>query len=113
MNQFAFVGVVVALLPAAVSAQRAAETPQPRPVPSATGSMEPARYESAFEGYRAWRDEPMESWREVNDRVGRVGGHAGVLKSDVEPASRPAGTSQPAGTHPGVAPSGGGHRHGH
>jgi hypothetical protein len=75
--------------------------------------MEPARYESAFEGYRAWRDEPLESWQEVNDRVGRVGGHAGVLKSDVEPVSGTAGTSQPAGIPSGGTPSGGGHRHGH
>ncbi len=38
-----------------------------------------APYESAFAGYRNYQDEKSASWREVNDEVGRVGGHAGIF----------------------------------
>ncbi len=45
-------------------------------------------YRSAYEGYRAYADEPRAPWREVNDTVGRVGGHAGVLRAEQAAASR-------------------------
>lgn len=47
--------------------------------PQALGPQ--AMYESAFEGYRAYRDQDMASWRDLNDEAARVGGHAGVLRS--------------------------------
>jgi hypothetical protein len=31
-------------------------------------------YRSAFDGYRAFTDQPVLSWRESNDLVGRIGG---------------------------------------
>lgn len=34
---------------------------------------------SAYRDYRAWKDELLESWREVNDRVEKLGGHRGHL----------------------------------
>lgn len=37
------------------------------------------RYQSAFDGYQAFRDEKLAPWREVNDAVGRVGGQAGIF----------------------------------
>jgi hypothetical protein len=40
----------------------------------------PASYRSAFEGYVPYREQPLASWREVNDEVGRVGGHVGVFR---------------------------------
>jgi len=39
------------------------------------------QYESAFKGYRGFRDTPLAPWRDVNDEVARVGGHAGILRS--------------------------------
>jgi hypothetical protein len=39
-------------------------------------------YRSAFEGYRPYADEPLAPWREVNDTVGRVGGHVGMLRAE-------------------------------
>lgn len=45
----------------------------------------PARA-SAFEGYRPYRDEALAPWREVNDEVGRVGGHSGVVRADQKTA---------------------------
>ena len=38
-------------------------------------------YESAFRSYRPYREEDLGSWREVNDEVGRVGGHVGMFRS--------------------------------
>ena len=44
-----------------------AETPAPQ-------SVAAGRYQSAFEGYRAYSDDKVLSWRESNDTVGKVGG---------------------------------------
>lgn len=41
----------------------------------------PAPRSSAYEQYRPLTDEPSASWREINDEVARVGGHAGVLRA--------------------------------
>jgi hypothetical protein len=108
----AALGALASLVPAAALAQRPPEpAPAPHGIAAAASTPTPAlRYQSAFESYRAWRDEPMESWRDVNDRVGRVGGHAGVLKA--ESGEAPAQPSQPPGK-PAHSPAGGGHRHAH
>jgi hypothetical protein len=42
----------------------------------------PPTYRSAYEGYRPYADEPLAPWREVNEAVGHVGGHAGVLRAE-------------------------------
>lgn len=55
-----------------------------------------ARHESAFAGYRQMRDEKPAPWREVNDEVGRVGGHLGIFRN------RASGTGT-AGGHAGHA----------
>ena len=44
---------------------------------------------SAFDGYRPYRDEALAPWRELNDEVGRVGGHAGVVRADRKPPETP------------------------
>lgn len=46
-------------------------------------------YQSAFEGYRPYVEEPLAPWREVNDTVERVGGHAGVLRAEERTAATP------------------------
>ena len=45
------------------------------------GRAAQAGYESAFAGYRPFREEKLAPWREVNDEVGRIGGHAGMFRS--------------------------------
>ena len=57
-------------------------------------------YASPLRAYKAYADQPVESWREANDRVGRIGGwrayakemQTGVPAKDVpaEPAQPPA-----------------------
>lgn len=74
-------------------------------------------YRSAFDGFRRFADQPVGSWREANDTVGRVGGwrayareaegkgpaesHGGMQMQPVERAA----TVQPAASSPGPAPA--------
>jgi hypothetical protein len=53
------------------------------PAPSAAGPSSAASavalgsaltYRSTFEGYRGFAEQPVVSWREANDLVGRIGG---------------------------------------
>ncbi len=37
------------------------------------------RHQSAFDGYRPFRDEKIRPWRDVNDEVARTGGHIGIF----------------------------------
>ena len=51
-------------------------------------------YRSALDGFPPYRaDEPLRGWREVNDEVGRLGGHMGHLRgqSREESGEREAG----------------------
>jgi hypothetical protein len=34
----------------------------------------------AFQNYQGWRDEPLQDWREVNERVGEIGGWRTYLR---------------------------------
>jgi hypothetical protein len=59
--------IAVALLALIASAAGAQQKPEPKkPV-----------YDSAFAGYRPWKEEEPGRWREANDEMGRLGGHAG------------------------------------
>ena len=42
--------------------------------PSSVASASGMGYRSAFEGYRSFKDQPVQSWREANDLVGHIGG---------------------------------------
>ncbi len=44
--------------------------------------------ESAFAGYRSFRDEPLADWRAVNDEMRTLGGHAGHIRERAAPADR-------------------------
>jgi hypothetical protein len=59
-------------------------------------------YRSAYEGYRPYAEEPAAPWREVNDTVGRVGGHIGVLRAEEADARPKAETPKEPGhdAHP-------------
>lgn len=109
MKRIALLGVLAAWLPVSAPAQVQPEPPPPGDVSAARSAAAVApRYQSPFDDYRAWQDEPPEPWREVNDRVGRVGGHAGALKAEAEepPAPQPTGDAPPGASE-------GGHRHAH
>lgn len=68
----------VALMSLPASAQRSPATPDP----ADAGAPVPAvKYESAFAGYAPFREEKLAPWREMNDEVGRVGGHMGIFRA--------------------------------
>lgn len=41
---------------------------------AAPAAPTPLTYKSALENYQPYKDQPVESWREANDNVGRIGG---------------------------------------
>lgn len=89
------------------------------PAAAAPAMEQPLGYESPFKDYRGYRDEAPRGWREVNDEVRDVGGHAGVLKAaEGGPDRAPAPGAPPAPNAP-AAPGhcAGGHAmhsaHGH
>jgi hypothetical protein len=68
--------IAALLLPAAASAQQSTA----RANPASPDAVAPAvNYDSAFAGYTPYRDEKPAPWRDVNDEVGRVGGHIGII----------------------------------
>ena len=73
-----------------------AQTPSARDSAGAPSAASP--YRSAFESYRPFQEEPVASWREVNETVERVGGHAGVLRAETAgaPAAVPPTPARPA-----------------
>lgn len=70
----------------------------PDPVHSSARVPE-MKYESAFERYVPYREQPLATWRDVNDEVGRVGGHVGMFGSGGHAGhggSKPAPAEPPA-----------------
>ena len=69
-------------------------------------SPPPARaYVSVFEGYRPLTDEPMRTWRDANDEIGRLGGHIGHIGNEAGTPARPGlgNAATPARPEPGNA----------
>ena len=59
------------------------------------------QYTSPLGAYQAYADEPIQSWREANDRVGRIGGWRAYAKES--------STSEPVKAEPTAAPHAGQH----
>lgn len=58
---------------AAVTTSTAAQAPE-------HANNQPSMYRSAFADYRPFKDQPLATWRDANREVGRIGGHAGLLR---------------------------------
>ena len=70
-------GVAFAQLPATrtVDAPKAAASSgTAMPPAAAASSASPLAYRSELEGYKGLTEQPLQSWRESNDTVGRIGG---------------------------------------
>ena len=91
-------GIALAQEPAATNS--AAGTPASGAASAATG------YRSVFDGYRGYSDQPVQSWRETNDLVGRIGGWQTYAR-EAQGGAATGSTSAPA------APASGAHRGGH
>lgn len=70
-----------ALLATTAWAQSTATLP-----PSAPNTGTP----SAFAGYKALTDEPVENWKTANDKVAKIGGWREYAKQAQQPADQPA-----------------------
>ncbi len=51
-------------------------------VPAHAAEVAPAEpaVAASFEQYRGWRDEPLQDWRQANERVGEIGGWRSYLR---------------------------------
>lgn len=89
-----------ALMSAPLSAQPFSKIPDPaRP----DTRVPDAQYESAFQNYVPYREQPLATWREVNDEVGRVGGHVGLFgggHAGAKPGAPAANAKEAAGQPP-------------
>ena len=98
--------LALAALPLAAAAQS-----QPKPAPQEAQASVPATtYRSAFTGYRPAAEEdatPDQTWRAVNEKVGKAGGHMGMMKMDGhkmpmdKPSPKPVDKSTPPHQHEG------------
>lgn len=87
----------MALLAGSAMAQT---TPEQKP-PAAPAQLS---YISPLNGYQAYTDQPVQSWREANDNVGRIGGWRTYAKE--------ARTAEPAKNAAPAAPAHEGHHGG-
>ena len=96
--------VSVALLAASTVVARAqpAVVPLSAAPPASAASASGTGYRSAFEGYRSFKDQPVQSWREANDLVGQIGGWQAYAR---EGQGGPAAGSEPGASGPAGAPS--------
>jgi len=58
---------------------------------AAEAEVEPAAL-TLFKQYQGWRDEPLQDWRQANERVGEIGGWRTYLRE-----SQPAGNGADQG----------------
>jgi len=72
-----------------VSAEVAwAQAPPVQPDPSdPNAAVAPTKYRSAFDGFRNHSAVNVESWKDANENVGRIGGWREYLKEAHQPAS--------------------------
>src|SRR5687767_8343176 len=84
-----------AALQAAVAQQPSASPADPQ------AAAPPAQYESVFSTYTPYQEPAAAPWRALNDEVGRVGGHIGIMGGA---GGHTSGTGLPAVTTQGGQP---------
>ena len=78
--------LAVAVMPVLAFAQQ-----KPRSDPADAAAPVPAMsYDSAFKNYIPDREIKPAGWKEVNEEVSRIGGHAGLTRGATGGAGRPA-----------------------
>jgi len=80
-----------------LSPAAAQQTERKHPADPSAAVPAPA-YASAFSGYQPPGTEKTGPWRELNDEVGRIGGHLGIVRGTA-PVSKP-GQSGGHAAHP-------------
>lgn len=98
----------LAALPALAALTLSAQEATPA---AASAPADALAFRSALQGYRPFADEPVMSWKEANDTVGRIGGWRSYAR-EAEQAETPAAAPPKVGPKPGPGtspPSHGGH----
>lgn len=86
---------IAAMLCAPIAGAAAAQdVARPASADAGQAARAPA-YESAFRDYRPYADPEPARWRDVNDEVGRLGGHVGHVPR-VAPRATPGAAKPPA-----------------
>ena len=74
----------MAVVGAAFTAPALAQTPKESGI-SAGDRATNLRYHSVLERYQPYKDQPVQSWRDANDTVGRIGGWRVYAKDAAAP----------------------------
>lgn len=85
MKQLLSLALAAGLALAAPLAAAAAPAPSAAAPQDAQAPVPAATYRSAFAGYRPAAEDdatPDQTWRAVNEKVGKAGGHMGMMKMD-------------------------------
>jgi hypothetical protein len=100
-----------ALLMLTLGLADAASAADKRPDPAdPAADVPPHRYVSDFASYRQPQFEQKRDWRQANDTVRDVGGHAGALKGAYEPPANQAPAQSKPEMHHGRHSGHGGHK---
>lgn len=91
------VGLTLALPMAFAQPSAGSAAPDPKsPAPSSVKLS----YRSAFADYRTYSEQPIASWREANDNVGKIGGWRVYSKEARQPDGTPASVPDGQGSKP-------------
>ena len=109
MKMFKSTVLCIALVAAALPAC-AQQKARPGPA-DAAASVAAAGYDSAFSDYVKDSEVAPAQWKEVNDEVGRIGGHAGYMRGATGNAVKPAVPNVTPAAKPSPPPVAPGHVH--
>ena len=84
------------LLPLSLALLASTASAQARPEPLTPIPAVKLEYRSTLSTYKAYADQPVQSWREANDEVGRIGGWRAYAKEMRAGEPPNAGSSAPA-----------------
>lgn len=66
------------------------------PAQAAAAAAPEQAVSTPFKQYQGWRDEPLQDWRQANERVGEIGGWRTYLRESQQGGDGPdSGQSQP------------------
>lgn len=95
----------VAVVATSFTATALAQTPTEGDA-GARASATSLRYRSALERYQSYKEQPVQSWREVNDNVGRIGGWRVYAKEAAAPEGGAGANERGADPHSAHHPRG-------
>ena len=93
MFQIALSAALAVALSTSAVALAAAPSPDPA---EPTAAAPDSKYDSAFAGYRPFRETPPANWPALNAEVGAIGGHVGMFRGSATAAPAAGKPAAPA-----------------